>query len=301
MKTLEEILSGNPFNKDVVRQWNRELDEFNKGEKEVGDLCFLLNEDAGKLKDDNNLHLELLPHPFMGNPNAPIWYLPLNPSYSPIDQYDNLGICPGCGLRLTQEEQQGVHVANSCVLSSWYDRGKDKVKCLTARQKIFLKQLTLPKDASFAFLEKEFDTLGECPDCLDNGGYRWWNRRLFGAERSKKDFLFKSVNRSAKSMGKKLFVLEPFPYHSKIFRSRYFKSSGYFSFWAELVKWGIENGRKFIVRSTNKTFNDLVKYEGILFTRENRIGLKGQNAALTIDNFEGEPETIAKIKRIASE
>ena len=296
--TLPEILKDNPFSEAVVVQWQNDLDQFNKGIKTVSDLCFLLDDDRDKLENDPNLHLELLPHPFMGNPNAPIWYLPMNPSYSPIDQYDNLGICPGCGRRLALEASHKGIPSPFCPLSEWFDRGRNRMECLVERQEKFLNQLQLPNNPSFAFLEKDFNTLGDCPDCPDNGGYRWWNRRLFGTRDSKAEFLFANTLRDAASVAEKLFVLEPFPYHSKTFKSRYFKSSIYFDFWVRLVKWGIDNEKMFIVRSTNKTFNKLIEKERIEFNNNNRVGLKGQNAALSIKNLDGDRNVIEILKEI---
>lgn len=295
---VREILEDNPFSTEVIGKWKRDLDQFNKGIKGVSDLCFLLDDDRDKLEKDSNLHLELLPHPFMGNPNAPIWYLPLNPSYSPVDQYDNLGICPSCGRLLAQEAFCGKNAPSCCQLSECFDRGRNKMERLVARQKIFLNQLQLSGDSSFAFLEDDFNTLGDCTDYLDNGGYRWWSRRLFGARTSKAEFLFANTQRDAASVAKKLFVLEPFPYHSKTFKSVYFKSSIYFGFWVRLVKWGIDNGKMFIVRSTNKTFNKILHEEGIVFGCKSRVGLKGQNASLSRNNLNGDPGVIKDIEGI---
>jgi len=45
----------------------------------------VVTENKAKFKADTDLHFELLPEPFLGNPNAPLILLNLNPGYSPDD------------------------------------------------------------------------------------------------------------------------------------------------------------------------------------------------------------------------
>ena len=286
---LQSVLSKNPFSQELIEKWRKDLKAFNFGEIEIKDLKFILEKDDKKLLDDKNLHFELLPHPFLGTPKAPVWYLPLNPSYSEIDLYDNLGVCPICCERLTDGQI-------ACIegLKGWLDRGRNKLEAVMKRQEIFLNQL-LFKEETFAFLEEDFNTLGECPICLDNGGYRWWKKRLFGAKNTGADYLLGNNVRSGAEVGRKLFVLEPFPYHSKKFKPSYYESSKYLEFWVELVKWGIRNGKIFIIRSRNKKFQQLKSENNITFDDHNMISLKGQNASLTRGNVEGSPETIERV------
>ena len=141
---LKEVLAGNPFTLEVVSQWKQDLEDFNFGRKRLADLKFVLNGDLECLgrKAREKLHTELLPKPFMGNPNAPVWYLPLNPSYSEIDRYDDLGIKPV--------------MIRSHDVSEWLDRDKDEIACRAKRQDILLSQLRLDGDCTFTFLEEAF-------------------------------------------------------------------------------------------------------------------------------------------------
>ena len=288
---LKEVLAGNPFTSKVVSQWKQNLDDFNCGRKRLADLKFVLDGDLECLgrKAREKLHTELLPKPFMGNPNAPIWYLPINPSYSEIDKYDDLGISPG--------------KIRSCDVSEWLDRDKDKAACLAKRQAILLSQLMLNECCSFAFLEEAFNTLGDCPSCNDNGGYRWWRRRLFGATSSSADYLLKTagVKVDAKSVGEKLFVLESFPYHSKNFNVKYYTSTAYFAFWKNLVEWGIDNGKKFIIRAKNKIFLQLTSCAKLEFDAMNSVALSGEGAFISRGNLKGTEGTIDAIRLLLNE
>lgn len=288
---LKEVLAGNPFTLEVVSQWKQDLKDFNFGRKRLADLKFVLNGDLECLgrKAREKLHTELLPKPFMGNPNAPVWYLPLNPSYSEIDRYDDLGIKPG--------------MIRSHDVSEWLDRDKDKIACRAKRQDILLSQLRLDGDCTFTFLEEAFNTLGDCPSCKDNGGYRWWRRRLFGAASSSADFLLRTagVEMDAKSVGAKLFVLESFPYHSRNFNVEYYTSTDYFSFWKNLVEWGINNGKKFIIRARNRKFIELTSRAKLNFSGMNCVGLSGEGAFISRGNLTGEEDTIDAIRQLLSE
>lgn len=300
--TLKEVLDRNPFNKEVVERWKQDLDAFNKGDKQRSELNFVLDGDLRCVKGDvrEKLHTELLPKPFMGHPSAPVWYLPINPSYSDIDLYDNLGICPDCDKELDTSHEERHR---SCQIWNHLDLGRDRVGALVERQRLLLRQLRLENDYSFTFLEKVFDTLGDCSDRNDNGGYRWWQRRLFGRgyRTVTAEYLLKpsSVLPDASLVGGKLFALESFPYHSKRFNVKYYTSSAYFAFWTNLVKWGIENGKKFIVRARNKKFCELVSYAGIKFDAANAVKLSSdQNACITLGNLKGSDSTIAAIRQL---
>lgn len=288
---VKEILAGNPFTPKVVSQWKQDLEDFNCGRKRIADLKFILDGDLKCLgrKAREKLHTELLPKPFMGNPNAPVWYLPINPSYSEIDRYDDLGINPG--------------KIRSCDISEWLDRGKNKVACRTKRQDILLAQLRLDVDGPFAFLEEAFNTLGDCPSCRDSGGYRWWRRRLFGAASSSADYLLKTagVAMDAKNVGKKLFVLESFPYHSKNFNVKYYTSTAYFAFWKNLVEWGIDNGKKFIIRAKNKKFRELTSCAKLELVAMNSVILSGEGAFVSYGNLKGSKGTMDAIRHLLSE
>lgn len=289
--TIQEVLADNPFTDSVVSKWGKDLNDFNSGKKRLEDLRFILDGDLNYLArgDKEKLHTELVPKPFMGNPLAPVWYLPINPSYSDADRYDDLGVCPDCGAKSFQ--------SCSCDIMKWLDKGKDKARCLVSRQKVLLTQLRLNCKSSFAFLEDVFNTLGECKQRRDNGGYRWWKRRLFGVESSTADFLLRvaGVEMNATSVGEKLFVLESFPYHSKNFDVRYYTATDYFKFWKKLVGWGIDNDKKFIVRARNKKFVQLISAANLRFNDDNMVSLKERGAFVSRRNLTCKETTLCSI------
>lgn len=290
---IKDVMEKNPF-RLIVDRWKDDLEQFDNGQREVSDLNFILDGDLSGLSEArrNAFKKELLPKPFQGNPNAPIWYVPINPSYSPIDLYDNLGLCPGCNEKLVPLCKGHSTVKNECCLDEYLDNGKDRMVCLKARQNILLEQLLLRGSNTFSFLEKAFDTLGTCPTHKNNGGFRWWRNHLFG-----RNCLFEIGHKSVDYVSKKLFVLETCPYHLKTgFDTKYYDGSIYFNdFWKELVKWGIDNGKMFILRPRGRKFKEATANIG--FTPENTVNINNvRNASISFGNIIGKHETIEMIR-----
>ena len=298
---LEEVLSHNPFTEAVVARWKQDLDEFNKGNKQRSELNFVLNGDrdwASAIDREEPVYKDLLPVPFLGSPTAPVWLILMNPSYSPIDLYDNLGLCPGC--EKTMICPQKCH-ESTCRESDtdWIDHKLDPLHALNERQTILLRQLRLGQNSSFAFLEKAFDVLGDSASHRGKGGYRWWSGHLFGKEGR----LLQSCAGDAQTAGGKLFVLETFPYHSEHFHDGfyscdYLSSSIYWDFWKALIQWGCENGRKLILRPDGNNFSRIISESGGLLNSTNSVHLKNvRRVWLTFGNLRGETNVIASIKR----
>ena len=292
---LAEVLKDNPFTAKLIKEWKRELESFLAGKITLTRLRFALDSDIKSLrkcKEQNKgnrksrLHLELLPQPFQGSPYAPIWILLLNPGYSDMDRYDHLGLCPNCNKNLAMEETNSLHDV--------FDYGRKKGSALRKRQNILLCQLRLKKESSFSLIDEAFNTVKHIK-CDVGGGYRWWKKVLFGDKGSSKFLLCKFQQRKSLSneIGKKIFVLEYFPYHSTSFdRSTIEICSEYKKFWTKLVGWGVNHGRKFIIRG--KYMDGALKK--LKVDRSNSVRFKSaRNVALTPANLEGAVKVRAAI------
>ena len=120
------------------------------------------------------------------------------------------------------------------------------------------------------------------------GGYRWWQKVLFGHKDSSGFLLdeFKRKESLAKVIGKKIFVLEYSPYHSSNFKRSIIEiSREYKRFWTELIEWGVRSGRKLIVRG--KYMDAVLKK--LKVNRTNSVHFESdRNVALTKTNLKGD-------------
>lgn len=295
--TLDEVLIDNPFTEEIVSGWKDDLEKFNSGQKERSDLDFVLKGDQEWVAaiGENFIYKNLLPVPFQGNPTAPVWFIPMNPSYSKIDLYDNLGICPDCERSMINA---GSHHDSSCMYyhnSDWLKHDGNPRKSLEDRQIILLNQLRLNDGNSFAFLEKAFDVLQNVNVNKGKGGYRWWQKYAAG-----RTGLLHFFGGDAQLAGKKLFVLETFPYHSGHFNDSYYSEhvnkSAYFGFWKKLVKWGVEQGKKFILRPTGEMFKAIVNESQLGLSSDNTVCVRNiRSPWVSHGNLSGEEKTISEI------
>ena len=206
--TLDEVLTNNPFTNEIVSGWGKDLVAYNSRQKERSELDFVLKGDQRWVDafGENVIYKDLLPVPFRGSPTAPVWFIPMNPGYSDIDLYDNLGLCPGCKRSMINAEP---HHDNSCEYlrnSDWLKKDDKPRKSLEDRQKILLNQLRLNDETSFAFLEKAFDILQNVNVNRGKGGYRWWQKYAAG-----RSGLLHPFGEDANLAGKNFLFLRPSP------------------------------------------------------------------------------------------
>lgn len=288
---LHNVLANNPFLTEIDK-WQKDLDEFRDGRKKLEELQFILKSDIENFNRyqqnyayrtegaDTFLHPELLPQPFIGDPRAPVWYLLLNPGYSFSDRYDHLGVCSFCGRNFLESGKE-----KDCI----FDKERDKAESLKGRQDLLLRQLRLENGMPFYLLDDSFDTLkGELGHSKE-GGFRWWRTVLFGANALGRFLLPEcGVKQDPLAVGKKIFVLECGPYHSRNFDKKVlWKESEYTKFWAELISWAVETNRKFIVRS--KQVASLLLQNKLLVDESNSLRFSSrQNTALTQQNLKGQ-------------
>ena len=300
---LREILKENPF-ADVLRDWDRQLGQFNDGQIGKSQLRFFLDGDnewvanCQKKYEKANLqfHFELIPDVFHGDPTAPVWILLLNPGFSAIDLYDHLGLCPFCEKRLiTAHDSMGKHACAPACLKLGLSNA---VNALQFRQKTMLKQLKLAMNEAtggYDWFDSRFRTI-EPEDCekVGKGGYWWWKEFLFGVDRSRATYLFRECNirADAKEIGQKFFAIDAFPYHSKnfnsgIFRQQEYRESQYFKFWKKLVEWALCSGRKLIVRykSVLEVLEKNIDKQIWVGNRDNVYRMPSQIPSLTTGNI----------------
>ena len=226
---LETELKKNPFTPSLIKKWRKDIKQYGKGNKILSELSFILpDDDMQDLKKSGNdceLHFEVLPQPFLGDPNAPIWMLLLNPGYHVIDRYDHLGYCPLC--------------KEICCIKDMLHR----------RQKLLFDQLQFKCHRFFPAFDESFKESYALMDSRNCGIYGWWRKCCFGADKSSGFLMNEKHSEKCSYVGSKIFAIECFPYHSKVFPVWLIKKTKYYDFWLSLVKWAIANKKYFILRS----------------------------------------------------
>lgn len=223
---LKKILASSPWNQTEIEDWRNILNAGQSGE-------FILKADADVIasynrecrKEENRVQTNLLPQPFIGNPEAPIWILNQNPGYCEIDHYEMLGE--------KTEIQEWMNKNNITLRPETED--KDSLK---KRQKMILDQLTFEKPIDFYILDDDFDTI-EYKGKKLFGGYNWWNKKLLQTNLCNGD----------KKMLSNFFVLEFFPYHSGKFSKKLSNTEVVHSIiWKELVSYALKRKKLLICR-----------------------------------------------------
>lgn len=261
---LETVLNNNPFTPSLIKKWREDIKLYEKGVKRLDELSFILPEDdiqdVRKNGNDGKIHFEVLPQPFLGDPNAPIWILLLNPGYHVIDRYDHLGYCPLC--------------KKIC----------SKKKNLHRRQNLLFDQLRFNCQRSFPAFDESFKESYALMDIRTYGIYGWWQKCLFGSGELSKFLINKNCGEICANVGGKIFALECFPYHSKTFSMSVVKKSIYYNFWCKLVLWAVDNKKYFIIRS-EKIRQELLK-SNVSLPNDRVVKIKNcRNVSLTEDNL----------------
>lgn len=223
---------------------------------------YVLPEDVAKLKGakDCEIHLELPPQPFIGDPNAPLWVLHLCPGYSETDIYDMVSI---------EKKPLGTPVKENCTK-----------KAFDKRRKAIFGQLDFSAP-HFYVLEKPFCTIMQDDKRQLQGTYGWWYNQLF----EKGEPLFQEGDEN------KIFVLEFFPYHCKTDSKRKIGNPSdsimrttlhYKKFWWEMVRYAIDSGRKILARQGLAT--KICKHVGIEKMDNVYVFSSSQNMSISEDN-----------------
>lgn len=275
MQRLRTDAEFNPWLK-VAAEWQKtDCDHFVLDEHAVEDYKKKLAKDSKeKEKRKKKLHLDLLPQPFVGTPEAGIWLMLKNPGYSEWDEYD---------------DHKGT-VRKQNELREWESADEEQQMFQRRRELIFKQyKFALQGNERFYVLDDSFRTrrngVGGC-----EGAYRWYERQIFPD-----DGLIQNMNpgmtpdQYAGWCSNNLFVLDYFPYHSEKFYNAgadLLKQD----YWDALVEYGLDN-EKLLVFWGSKILNRVKKNQRFKAKYEKaaakgRIAiLRGQKAVFCDWNF----------------
>ena len=184
----------------------------------------------------------------VGHPRAPVWILLLNPGFGEKDYYDHVSVSGKMRRCLMANEPENY--SNE----SFDPQGSNPKEKLAKRQELMLSSLrcqTWP--APFYILDKNFKN---CEEEDINDGWHWWWKRLRLGENNNTFFLpgFCEKGEEANVVGRCLFALEAFPYHSSSFPQNIVtlwceRQTKYFQFWKNLVQYGLTHEKIIIIRA----------------------------------------------------
>lgn len=162
--------------------------------------------DSQLMYEDFLLHKEIMPQPFIGNPEAPIWILLENPGYSTADIYDLISVEMG------RKELMKDNIGPEYIIEN--DINKEK-SFLKDRKELVCKQLMFDfeNDSAFYVLRPEFRTIRQVGRTVQ-GAYNWY-KKYFGC----KTGYFSGNSCLLKVLSNNIFLMEYIPYHSKRFHN----------------------------------------------------------------------------------
>lgn len=221
------------------------------------------------------------PQPYIGNPEAPIWILMLNPSYSIIDQYEMADAVPADEelLRI----MQAFHRENERAELAYF---RFNERSSPGRRREFLRsQLSFKLDSPFYALEEDFNVWNYAPNNVLHGCYQWWRRMLLGRNRQASAICHGDTRRL-----RYFFNLEFFPYHSRSFDQRIVnglaRSVKHFEFWKRMIKYAFDSDKIIIHRGSMNFIRDIFPGEYESQCQKNRIiKSTGQCASISNNNL----------------
>ena len=216
-------------------------------------------------KGGKRIRAEVLPQPYIGDPDAPIWILSMNPSYSAVDVYD----MKDCGrdakmavlLDMGYDEQTSKKLLQHNVFP--HDREED----LKKRKGLMQSQLSF-SSTEFYVLNPAFDTVPTNDEIqkagvqstnqtYNKGSYRWWKKYLFESNICSPDGVNRDNEEECRNNLRNFFVLESFPYHSENFDSgkEFFNDVvslvRHYEFWKKMVEFALKKGKILLCRGEN--------------------------------------------------
>ena len=231
---------------------------------------YILEADFAKVKEylgkgGKRICAEVLPQPYIGDPDASIWILSMNPSYSAVDVYD----MKDCGrdakmavlLDMGYDEQTSKKLLQHNVFP--HDREED----LKKRKGLMQSQLSF-SSTEFYVLNPAFDTVPTNDEIqkagvqstnqtYNKGSYRWWKKYLFERNICSPDGVNRDNEEKCRNKLEKFFVLESFPYHSENFDSgkEFFnnvvRQVCHYEFWKKMVEFALKKGKILLCRGEN--------------------------------------------------
>ena len=189
------------------------IDRYNKGKE----TC-----------DGTSIHLDAPPQPYIGDPDAPIWLLLMNPGYSPVDVAEITGVIP-------ENLEKLINKKNLKFINFQEKSSPER------RRGLMEDQLSFNQKSSFYPLEPDFDVWAYDGESLQ-GSYRWWRWNLLNG----------NICGCTPEKLSKFFVLESFPYHSRRFDDDHIKpwihSESHCLFWIMMVVYALKNDNVLLCR-----------------------------------------------------
>lgn len=264
------------------------------------DVRFALDDDVEKIKEYNNRiqrkieeatdnkkrekYRKLLlrvdkqqPIPFIGHPEAKVWVLAMNPSFS------NLEWCTFIECK-NAEAEPGART----------HRELTDVNCFKIRQELYAKSLNFSnkRNQSFYVLDKSMNVV-ESDGNQDLSGFLWYGKRYFPRGEGKAFFnCIEGCDENRMGIASKhFFALEFLPYPSEEFDSinNYGEllKSPHVKFWEKLVKYALYNDKILIVRG--RIMDKVRNVDRAKFEEARRAGrilkfFNSQQISITRDN-----------------
>ena len=250
------------------------------------DVTYILQKDYEDVSNyigekEQDIRKEVPPQPYIGDPSAPIWILPINPSYSAVDVLDLVGKGPGVKAINNDVDCLCYNVTTS--LKGEENRYfNNRKKLLDVQNRFAFSELEGNQDFScpmFYVLDQNFNTIQSRQDKKHFGSYEWWSEYLLKRNICKGDL-------------SKFFVLESFPYHSKSFDGNTIKpwihSKSHFLFWVKMVAYALANKRILLCRGMEiaKRVHDIAEKIGRNNADTNQIFVcKSESFSISTGNF----------------
>lgn len=295
LNRLKEILKLNPFAQKADVWLEMLLKNPCASFGEVDRRLFLLEGDEyfADYKDvagDSKLWPQLVPQPFIGDPRADIWYVPINPGFTWSDYYDYCGIGDELKNKVLEELSRSGSARENF---DWvYTSSQMEREMFERRCNLLIGQLRLNiQDSSgslpFYPLDESFNTISKNGRCNSIGTNFWWRTALTARGsiflnppkiRSGED-----PNECAKRFGKELFVIEYFPYHSKRADRAHYNYDAthpYRKFVKDMIEYAVNVGKTILFRSAGEV-DSIGINGGNLYLQRNC-----QRVWLTRNNFE---------------
>jgi len=216
-----------------------------------------------------SIRSNVLPQPYIGDPNADIWLLLMNPSYSTVDIFD------------LADEQKGINLTPNVVFNKGHF--SNRIELLEAQYSFEFPQAGQKFDVPrFYVLDKNFRTVNQHDGRKPLGSYEWWYEYLV-----KRNI----CGNTTKNLSN-FFVLESFPYHSKSFDGNTIKpwihSKSHFLFWVKMVAYALANKRILLCRGMEiaKRVHDIAEKIGRNNADTNQIFVcKSESFSISTGNF----------------
>jgi len=264
-KTKFKEIIAQALNRQITHVKNRFWMEDTPWKKPYQEGTYILRDDYEVVspyigEGELSIRKNVLPQPYIGNPEARVWLLPRNPSYSEMDVYDMVS----CGYEDKMAVLKSIlgHDPSDGEFRQLQELFmRDDKTDLEKRGELMKKQLSFAS-TDFYVLAPEFHTIKKevnkfrrrVPPC--SGSFEWWNHYFLSCEKSICRLIGNDLENEEKrrKILEKFFVLESFPYHSEKFdKSLYFYQEAvskvkHYPFWKKMIEYALQEDKILLCR-----------------------------------------------------